>query len=90
MKTNTPVLIINQEAFINEMQQLLKNQKKEILVELKNSKSKDLFTRKELAKYLKVSQQTIINWSANGILNPTYIGNRVYYKADEVNELLKQ
>ena len=90
MKTNTPVLIINQEAFINEMQQLLKNQKKEILVELKNSKSKDLFTRKELAKYLKVSQQTIINWSANGILNPTYIGNRVYYKADEVNELLNQ
>ena len=91
MKTSkTPIMLMNASDFISEVKLMLQDQKQEILVELKNSKSKDLFTRKELAKYLKVSQQTIINWSANGILNPTYIGNRVYYKADEVNELLNQ
>lgn len=90
MKTNTPVLLMNQEAFINEVQQLLKDPKREIILELKNNRNNDLFTRKELAKYLKVSQQTIINWSATGILKPTYIGSRVYYKADEVNNLLNR
>ena len=90
MKTNTPVLMMNKDAFFKEVEQLLKDQKREILMELNNNSSKDIFTRKELAKYLKVSQQTIINWSATGILNPTYIGNRVYYKAEEVQELLKR
>jgi excisionase family DNA binding protein len=90
MNTNTPVLLMNQKAFINEVQQLLKDQKREIIMELKNNRKNDLFTRKELAKYLRVTQQTIINWSANGILKPTYIGNRVYYKSEEVDNLLKR
>ena len=90
MNTNTPVLLMNQKAFINEVQQLLKDQKREIIMELKNNRKNDLFTRKELAKYLRVTQQTIINWSANGILKPTYVGNRVYYKSEEVDNLLKR
>ena len=90
MKSNQTVLLMNQEAFIKEVQQLFKKEFSEHLTELKNTRNNDLFTRKELAKYLKVSQQTIINWSATGILNPTYIGNRVYYKAEEVNKLLKR
>jgi len=92
MKTNNykQVLLINHQAFIDEVQQMLRDQKKEILHELRKRKNDDLFTRQELAKYLKVSQQTIINWASRGILNPTYIGSRVYYKADEVNKLLNQ
>ena len=90
MKTNAPVLMMNRDAFFKEVQQLLKDQKREILMELNNNSNKDIFTRKELARYLRCSTQTIINWSANGIIKPTYIGNRVYYKADEVNKLLNR
>ena len=43
---------------------------------------------KELAKYLKVSQQTIINWSSRDILNPLYIQGRVFYKAEDIEKLL--
>ena len=72
-----------------DINKMLNKQKKEILQELKKTKEQDLFTRAELSKYLKVCPQTIINWSARGILNPKFIGNRVYYMRDEVRNLLK-
>ena len=85
-----PVILMDKEQFVDEVKQLLKEQKREILYEFKSRKNDDLFTRSELSKYLKVSQQTIINWSIRGILNPVYIGNRVYYKSDEVYNLLNK
>ena len=88
MKKNQAVLLMNQDDFINEVQQMLSQHKAEIVKAL--SKRNDApFTREEIAKYLKVSTQTIINWSKEGLLNPVYIGSRVYYKAEEVNNLLK-
>ena len=47
---------MNQEAFIKEVQQLFKKKFSAHLTELKNTRNNDLFTRKELAKYLNVSQ----------------------------------
>jgi len=89
MKKNQAVLLMNQESFIDEVQKMLLKHKGEIIKAL--SKRNDApFTRDELAKYLKVSTQTIINWSKQGVLNPTYIGSRVYYKANEVNNLLNR
>ena len=88
MKNNQAVLLMNQDDFINEVQQMLSQHKAEIIKAL--SKRNDApFTRAELSKYLKVSRQTIINWSREGKLNPVYIGSRVYYKSEEVNNLLK-
>ena len=90
MKKNQAVLLMSQESFIDEVQKMLLKHKAEIVKSL--SKRNDApFTRDdELAKYLKVSTQTIINWSKQGVLNPSYIGSRVYYKADEVNNLLNR
>ena len=84
------VILMDKGKFIDEVKDLLQEQKKEIMLEMQTRKNNELFTRSELAKYLKVSQQTIINWAIRGILNPVYIGSRVYYKADEVYELLKK
>ena len=56
MKSNQTVLLMNQEAFIKGVQQLFKKEFSEHLTELKNTRNNDLFTRKELAKYLNVSQ----------------------------------
>ena len=59
-----------------------------MLYELKANSKRKLYTRKELAKYLKVSQQTIINWSSRDILKPLYIQGRVFYKAEDIEKLL--
>ena len=87
---NNKVVLMSSKELKNEIQNMLIEQKKEILKELSKTKEKELFTRTELSKYLKVSQQTIINWSARGILNPRFIGSRGYYKGDEVRILLYQ
>ena len=84
------VVVISSDELKSELYNMLNEQKKLIIQELEETKEQDLFTRLELSKYLKVSQQTIINWSARGILNPRFIGNRVYYKANEVNNLLNR
>ena len=63
---------------------------KAILLDVEKLGSKELLTRQQLADYLSVSKQTIINWSKEGIIKPKFIGNRVYYKAEEVNNLLNQ
>ena len=71
----------------NKMKDALKD---EIMYEMQDRKDSELFTRKELAKYLKVTEQTIINWSSRGITKPIFIEGRVYYKAKDIEELLNK
>ena len=86
---NNKVVLMSSKELKNEIQNMLIEQKMRYLKSYQKLK-KQLFTRTELSKYLKVSQQTIINWSARGILNPRFIGSRGYYKGDEVRILLYQ
>ena len=57
--------------------------KKEIVKE-----DDSLLSRDETAKFFKVNISTIRNWSINGVLQPYYIGDRVYFKRDEVKNAL--
>ncbi|MEJ6753707.1 MAG: hypothetical protein QNK57_00860 [Flavobacteriales bacterium] len=50
------LVLMTSEEFKAELHNMLIEQKKEILKELSKSKEKELFTRTELSKYLKVSQ----------------------------------
>ncbi len=43
-----------------------------------------LLTRKEVAELLKCSLATIHNWTVNGKLQKYGIGNKVFYKYNEV------
>ena len=82
------VALITTDQLHNEFDKIKELIKNELLKEINQSQQKELFNRMELAKYLKVSKQTIVNWTIRGVLNPKYVGNRVYYKADEVYKLL--
>lgn len=46
-------------------------------------------TRKEAAKVLDVTYMTLDSWDRRGILKKRKIGNRVYYKLDELESLLE-
>lgn len=51
----------------------------------KPSKKEDvLLTRNDVSKYLKVSLTTIHHWTKGGVLKAYRIGNRVYYKKNEL------
>ena len=45
-------------------------------------------SRKEVADYLQVTPPTVTNWSNQKILNPIRIGGKLYYKKQEVYNLL--
>lgn len=47
-----------------------------------------LLTRTDTAKYLKVDISTLWNWTKKGKLKAYSIGNRVYYKKNEIDEAL--
>lgn len=47
-----------------------------------------LLTRTETAKYLKVNMTTLWNWTKKGKLKAYGLGNRVYYKKNEIDEAL--
>jgi DNA-binding XRE family transcriptional regulator len=87
---NNKVALVTSKDLWSEFSKMKQELKEEMLYELKVNSERKLYTRKELAKHLKVTQQTIINWSSRDILNPLYVQGRVYYKAEEVNNLLKQ
>ena len=84
------VAVVSVEQLHQEFEWMKEQLKKEILLDVEKLGSKELLTRQQLADYLSVSKQTIINWSKEGIIKPKFIGNRVYYKAEEVNDLLNQ
>ena len=84
---------LDPESVISSFQEL----KQEISVlktfienNLVNSKSEEveLWTREQTAKFFKVNISTIRNWSIKGDLQPYYIGDRVYFKSDEVKDAL--
>jgi len=87
---NMEVAVVSVEQLHQEFEWMKEQLKKEILLDVEKLGSKELLTRQQLADYLSVSKQTIINWSKEGIIKPKFIGNRVYYKAEEVNNLLNQ
>lgn len=47
-------------------------------------------TRQETADLLSISLVTLHDWSRKKILNPYRLGNRVYYRSDEIDQSLKQ
>lgn len=53
-------------------------------------KTPKLLTRSETAKFLCISLPTLHDWTKNGIISAHRIGNRVLYKANEINDSLKQ
>ena len=84
------VAVVSVEQLHQEFEWMKEQLKKEILLDVEKLGNKELLTRQQLADYLSVSKQTIINWFKEGIIKPKFIGNRVYYKAEEVNNLLNQ
>ena len=58
--------------------------------ELNVKKHDFLLSRKEAAECLKVSLMTIYKWTKVGILKSYHMGNRVYYKKEEIYKTLEE
>jgi excisionase family DNA binding protein len=77
---------------------LIEDIKKEIIPELKKQLCKEFqpkepcvyLSRQEVCEMLQVDMSTLHRWRKDGILVAYGLGNRVYFKRNEIDELLNQ
>ncbi|UKM63888.1 helix-turn-helix domain-containing protein [Flavobacteriaceae bacterium GSB9] len=60
------------------------------LKDLSKKKNDEILTRQEVADYLKISLVTIHSWNKCGILKPIRMGNRIFYKKQDILDVLEQ
>ena len=60
------------------------------LKELSKKQNDEILTRQEVADYLRISLVTIHSWNKHGILNPIRMGNRIFYKKQDILDVLEQ
>ena len=68
----------------------LENQLNELKQNFEPKAPTEYLTRSEVAKMLKCDLSTLWNWSQKGKLVPYGIGNRVYYKRNEIESAIIQ
>jgi len=82
------IILINKNELVDTIEKTISNrlQNLESLISKLNSGSdqKTYLSRKETAKLFSVSLVTLHKWVKKGYLNPHYIGNRVYFKYEEI------
>lgn len=76
-EVNKPVLDIINRGF------------EKILKEFQPKKPTEFLTRNDVKDLLKVDLSTIHNWTKRGKLKAYGLGNRVYYRRDEVEQAIK-
>lgn len=76
----------------NELKQIIKEVIKEELLEVNNQikekESEILMTRQETCKFLKIDSSTLWNWTNKGKIDCYGIGNRRYYKKEDLFKCL--
>jgi len=76
----------------DELKQIIKEVIKEELLEVKNKlEEKDseiLMTRQETCKFLKIDSSTLWHWTNKGKIDCYGIGNRRYYKKEDLIKCL--
>lgn len=62
----------------------VKNQLQELKKDFQPKEPEDYLTRKETSKLLKISLVCLHDWCNKGILKPYKMGNRTYFKRNEI------
>ena len=70
----------------DELKGIISNSIQEVIKKssVKEKKEEELLTRDEASNLLKINLSTLWRWTKDGKLNAYGIGNRVFYKKDEL------
>ena len=76
----------------DELKGIISNSIQEVINKnsVKEKKEEELLSREETSNLLKINLSTLWRWTKDGKLSAYGIGNRVFYKKDEIlNSLIK-
>ena len=88
IKDIDPVELLSMIQEINNRMASLESKLEQILKP--TSSSTTYVKRKELMKMLGISGPTITDWTKKGILTGYMVGNKIYYKEDEIEKSMKR
>jgi|TARA_R110000764_G_scaffold234517_1_gene328405 hypothetical protein len=74
----------------NLVGQVIKTEFDAVKKHLQPKQPNDYLTRKEVSEMLKIDISSVHNWSKRGILKPLQIGNRIYFKLQDVENSIVQ
>jgi excisionase family DNA binding protein len=81
---------ISIENFLSKIDGLIQKRLNEKFNAPKTRDEITYMTRKEVARFLKISLPTLHDWTKLGMIPSYKIGTRVYYKTDEVSTALRR
>jgi len=88
MAQNAIQIIQDPEMLQNAILQGIRQELEQLKTEFQPKQPTDLLTRNEVRELLKVDLSTVHNLTKNGKLKAYGIGNRVYYKRNEIDLVL--
>jgi len=88
MAQNAIQIIQDPEMLQNAILQGIRQELEQLKTEFQPKQPTDLLTRNEVRELLKVDLSTVHNWTKKGKLKAYGIGNRVYYKRNEIDLVL--
>lgn len=69
---------------------LIPELKKELSAEFQPKEPEELLTRNEVCEMLDIDLSTLHRWRKDDILKAYGVGNRVYFKRSEIEDLINQ
>jgi excisionase family DNA binding protein len=85
---NAIQIIQDPEMLQNAILQGIRQELEHLKTEFQPKQPTELLTRNEVRELLKVDLSTVHNWTKKGKLKAYGIGNRVYYKRNEIDDVL--
>ena len=83
-------IVVNLEDLTNIVAYVMEKERERIKEEEAQKEEKATMTPDDVAKRMNVARTTLWVWEKHGLLIPTRIGGKVFYKRSQVDELMKQ
>ncbi len=82
------IIQVTPKELKNIINEILDTKIREVLNSKQTTTNPEYLSRKETKELLKVSYVTLNNWRIKGILEPKYIGNKLFYNRQSIDNLL--
>lgn len=89
MSNQVQLVQLDQEEFKQSIINALKEALIKEIESIHKKQNSDYMSRHELAEWLKIDLSTIHNWSKSGKIKAYRLGNRVYYKREEIEAAMQ-
>lgn len=84
------ILQINADDLRDIIRETVDGERRRMEAEMAARREQPTLTRKEAAKQLNLSEQTLLRWANDGFLIPVRAGRKILYRQSDIDELMRR